>query len=107
MDIQRLRNLTTKRLHTSIGHVYKDIDTLTGAPGVMTHMLPNAMRAMTPWLKNRICDPRFWDNKHDPSHVGEIEIEPMTPTERAEFFRLFRESPSPLAGKDVIVIQAP
>lgn len=29
MDIQRLRNLTTGRLHTEMAHIYQDIEYLT------------------------------------------------------------------------------
>lgn len=46
MDVQRLRNLTTGRLHTEIGFVYEDIEHLTGVKGIMTHMMPRAMRAL-------------------------------------------------------------
>ena len=30
MDIQRLRNLTTGRLHTEMGHIYEDLELITG-----------------------------------------------------------------------------
>ncbi len=36
-DIQRLRNLTTGILHTEIGHIYEDIESITGAKGVMAN----------------------------------------------------------------------
>ena len=45
MDVQRLRNLTTGRLHTEIGHVYEDLGRIAGDDGIMTHMIPRVMRA--------------------------------------------------------------
>ena len=103
MDIQRLRNITTGRLHTSIGDAYIDIDYLTGSPGVMTHMIPTAIQCLEPWLRQQVPDPRFWNGEFDVSHVGDIEIEPMCHSERDAFFERFKSSPSLLDGKHVIV----
>ena len=36
MNIQRLRNLTTGRLHTEMGHIYEDLGIITGETGLMT-----------------------------------------------------------------------
>jgi hypothetical protein len=77
MDIQRLRNLTTGRLHTQIEHVYEDIVIITGEGGVMTHQLPNALRAIRPYLREKITDARFWDGEYDPTHIGDIDVPPM------------------------------
>lgn len=107
MNIQRLRNLTTGRLHTEMGHIYQDIEHLTGLPGIMTHQIPNAMRALKPWLRERVPDKRFWDGEYDTSHIGEYDIEPMTDDEREECFSRFSGLPSPLEGKDVIVVEVP
>lgn len=96
MDIQRLRNLTTGRLHTEMAHIYEDIEWLTGAEGVMTHQLPNANKAIEPYLREKITDPRFWDGKYDPTHVGDVDIEPMTDEERQEMWKRYIASPSPL-----------
>lgn len=104
MDIQRLRNLTTGYLHTEIGHIYEDIEYLTGAGGIMTHMIPNACKAMRPWLESKIADNRFFDHQHDPAHVGEFDIAPMSNEERAEMFDRYTRLPSPLAGKKVIPV---
>lgn len=104
MNIQRLRNLTTGRLHTEMQHVYQDIEFLTGEEGIYTHMIPNALRAMEPWLKAKVADPRFWDDRYDTTHVGEFEISPMTDDERKEFFERYGTLASPLAGKEVIGI---
>lgn len=89
MNIQRLRNLTTGKLHTIIDHVYQDIEYITGEKGIMTHNIPNALKAIKPYLKSKVEDPLFWDNKYSPNHIGEIQIEPMGKDEQEEFWKLF------------------
>ena len=104
MDIQRLRSLTTGKLHTEISHVYEDLETITGVPGLMTHMIPRAMAAVEPWLRERVTDERFWDGKYDPFHVGDVDITPMTEHEREQMLDRFAAMPNPLAAKDTIVV---
>lgn len=89
MNIQRVRNLTTGRLHTNMNDIYEDIEYLTDEKGVMTHMLPYAVKALQVYLKNKIKDPRFWDGKYDTSHVGDIELLPMSKDEKSKFFDSF------------------
>ena len=96
MDIQRLRNLTTGRLHTKIGHVSEDIETITGLPGLMTHQIPNAMTALKPWLLDNVTEPRFWDDRFDITHVGDIELPEMTEAECDALLDRFVYTPSPL-----------
>lgn len=103
IDIQRLRNLTTGILHTEVGHVYEDLGVITGEEGLMTHMLPRAMRAVEPWLREQITDARFWDEKFDTTHLGEIDLRETTKEERKIFFERFAAMPNPLNGKKVIV----
>ncbi len=105
MDVQRLRNLTTGKLHTEIGHVYEDLGIITGETGLMTHMLPRAWRAVEPWLREKIADSRFWDGQYDPTHTGEIELPTPTEADRAEMFERYKAQPDPLAGKSVIAAQ--
>ena len=107
MDIQRLRNLTTGRLHTTIEHIYEDLGTITGESGLMTHMLPRAMRAVEPWLREHVKDQRFWDNEVDTSHVGEFALPESTEQERALMFERYKEQPNPLEGKEVVVAVMP
>lgn len=106
MDIQRLRNLTTGRLHTEIGHVYEDLEVITGDKGLMTHMLPRVARAVEPWLREHVTDPRFWDGEYDPSHTGEYAIPESTADDRAAMFGRYLAQPNPLEGKDVIAVLA-
>lgn len=94
MDIQRLRNLTTRRLHTEIQHIYEDLEEIIGDKGLMTHMLPGVCEAITPWLRDKVIDPRFWDGLYDVTHIGEIDLPTPTAEERAEMFRLYKEQPS-------------
>lgn len=94
MDIQRLRNLTTGRLHTQMADIYQDIEYLTGEPGVMTHMLPDATKALLPYLRTKAPDARLWDGEYDPTHDGEIDIPPMNGEEQAEFWARFGGSSS-------------
>lgn len=104
MQIQRLRNLTTGLLHTKIQHIYEDLEAITGEPGLMTHMLPNVMTAVTPWLREHVTDQRFWDGKHDPSHTGKIELPEPTAEDRAAMFERFKQLRNPLAGRDVVAV---
>lgn len=100
MNIQRLRNLTTHRLHTKMEDIYEDIELLTGEKGVMTHMLPNACRTLEPYLRAKIGDPRFWDGNYDTGHTGDFEIDPMLEQERSEFWERFSQLKSPLSKLD-------
>ena len=64
MEIQRLRNLTTGRLHTETNHIYDDLGALTGEKGLMTRMIPRALKAVRPWLREKVLDARFWDGEY-------------------------------------------
>ena len=97
MDIQRLRNLTTRRLHTKMEHIYADIEHLTGAEGVMTHQLPKACRALEPYLRKKVTEARFWDGKYDTTHTGEIYVPPMDEAEKKAMWERYRAMPQFLA----------
>ena len=97
--------MTTQLLHTEMGHIYEDLGIITGETGLMTHMLPRAMRACEPWLREHVTDPRFWDGKFDTAHVGEIELPEPTADDRKEMFKKYCEQPNPLTGKEVIAIK--
>jgi len=102
MDIQRLRNLTTGRLHTEMGHIYKDIELITGEKGLMTHMLPRVLDAIKPWLQENVKDDRFWDGEFDQTHTGDFDLPAPTAQDRKEFFERFSAMPDPIANKEVI-----
>lgn len=102
MDIQRLRNLTTGRLHTKIEHIYEDLGIITGETGLMTHMLPRAMRACEPWLREHVKDPRFWDGEYDTTHTGDFALPESSEDDRKAMFERYAAQPNPLAGKEVI-----
>ena len=105
MNIQRLRNLTTGRLHTEVGHVYEDLEAIIGERGLMTHMLPRAITAVEPWLREHVTDPRFWDGEYDTTHTGEYELPNPTDADRAAMFERYIALPNPLEGKEVVVVQ--
>jgi len=102
---QQLRNLTTRRLHTNMGDIYSLIDFITQSPGVMTHMIPRAIIAIDPWLQSKVTDVRFWDGEYDPTHEGEFDLPHMTKDETVDFWRLFKEQPNPLVGKELVVVE--
>lgn len=106
MDIQRLRNLTTGRLHTEIGHVYKDLEKITGQKGLMTHMLSRVLRSIEPWLREHVTEPRFWDGKFDTTHTGKFDLPKPTDSDRQAMIKRYKAQPNPLEGKDVIAVQA-
>ena len=105
MDIQRLRNITTGRLHTEIGHIYEDLEAITGERGLMTHVLPRVAKAVEPWLREHATDPRLWDGRYDVAHVGSLDLPVPSAPERAEMFERFKAMPNPLEGKAVIAAQ--
>ena len=104
LDIQRLRNLTTGRLHTEMSHIYEDLGIITGEKGLMTHMLPRACRAINSWLRDNVSDPRFWDGKYDTTHVGEFDLPMPTNENRKVFFERLKAMPNPLFEKKVVEV---
>ena len=104
MDTQRLRNLTTGKLHTKMADIYQDIEFLTGIDGIMTHMIPNAMEALNPYLMDKVEDMRFWNDVYDKTHLGSFDIEPMNEEERKRFMNIYNKKPNPLEGKKAIVV---
>ncbi len=96
MENQRLRNLTTQRLHTEMKDIYEDLEEIVGTKGLMTHMLPRVMVAIEPWLRENVKDTRFWDDKFDITHTGETELPTPTAEERQTMFELFLKQPNPL-----------
>ena len=99
IDYQRLRSLTTRILHTSsFHHVYCDLEAITSKKGLAndmltTHMLPEIEKAVIPWLRKHVTDERFWDNKHDTTHIGLYHLPKPTDEERKEMFALINSVP--------------
>lgn len=96
MEIQTLRAITTGKMHTSLSETCAAIEYLVGERGMMTHHIGMAIRALEPWLREKVADPRFWDGRCDPEHVGDYPIEPMTADEQAAFWKRFESQPNPL-----------
>lgn len=100
MNAQRLRNLTTQRLHTTMSDIEEDLLFLTGTEGgILAHQLPNVMRAIEPWLRQQVTEPRYWNDKYDTDHVGEYDLRPMDDAERAAMFERYKALPSPFAQR--------
>ena len=95
MNIQRLRNLTTGKLHTDMQHIYEDLEMITGQPGIMTHMIPRVMKAVRPWLREQVAEESFWEDVYDPTHVGEYDLPAMTEEESAAAMERFSKMPLP------------
>lgn len=72
----------------------------------MTHMLPRAARAVEPWLREHVTEPRFWDGKYDPSHTGEYDLPEPTFEDRAAMLARYFDQPNPLDGKCVAAVRA-
>ena len=106
MNIQRLRNLTTGKLHTQMSDFYEDLERISGQQNLMTHMLPRVLDSVTPFLRRNVTDPRFWDGKFDTSHVGEYDLPESTESARLEMFDIYHSLHDPLKGKPVIVVEA-
>lgn len=96
IDCQRLRNLTTGRLHTEMSHIYQDLEMFSGWDSLFTHQLPRVMKALRPWLKEVVEDERFWDGQYDVSHTGTAVVRMPTSEERAVFAVRYGQLPNPL-----------
>ena len=90
IDSQRLRNLTTGRLHTEMTHIYDDIGWLFDM-SFFTHQLPSAYKVILPWLKENVKDPRYFDGKYDVTHVGSYDLPEPTEEDRRNFLRGLNE----------------
>jgi len=91
IDIQRLRNLTTRILHTKVSHIYEDLENITGEKGLMTHMLPRVIRAVEPWLRDHVKDVKFWDGKYDTRHTGDYVLSEPTESDRKAMIERYYE----------------
>jgi hypothetical protein len=99
-SIQRLRTLTTGKLHTEIDDVKEDLGRIFDRPdSVTTHMIPNLLDAALPWLQSIGLPERFFDGTADASHVGDITIPEPTDADRAAMWQRYRALPSPFASR--------
>jgi hypothetical protein len=103
MEIQRLRHLTTGRLHTKEEHVCEDLGIIIGAM-FLNHMIPRGIRAIEPWLREHVIEPRFWNDEHDPMHIGELELPMPSEAERKLMLERYAAQPNPFEGKEIIAI---
>lgn len=88
---QRIRNLTTGKLHTQMKDIYVDIEAISGTHGIMAHMLPKTRQALLPHLRWVLTDQRFWDGELDGTHTGETDVPVMTSAEKVDYLERVRE----------------
>lgn len=88
-----------------MGDIPEDLSQILGMPGLFSHLIPDAYKAVLPWLKEHVTDPRMWEEKWDPNHTGETELPTPTPDERASMMARFYSQPDPLKGKEVLTIE--
>lgn len=96
MKAQRLRNLTTGKLHTKMAHIYEDLELITGqqSGSFLTHQLPQVLDAVLPWLKEKVTDQRFWDSKYDPDHTGKFKLPKSTRQEQLDMIARYKGAAS-------------
>lgn len=82
MNNQRLRNLTTGRLHTCIKDIKEDLAGLLGLPDLQTINILSARDTVILWLVNQVSDMRFWELEYDLKHTGHLPLPTPTPVER-------------------------
>lgn len=87
----KLRNMTTGRLHTEIGDVYKFIEEYTGEKGIMTHHIPSACPPIQTILKRHLSAEWFTDEWIKTGLDEVVEIPYMTEDERKEFWEAFNK----------------
>ena len=97
MEAIRLRNLTTGRLHTEMGHIYEDLELITGMKGLMTHMLPRALKSVEPWLRAVVTSREYWDGEFNPDAEGHFILRDATKEEQAEMVAIYMDQPRPFA----------
>lgn len=94
-------NITTGFLYTEMGDIYKFFNDVV-EPGIMTHMLPNSMRAIEPILRTKL-PANLFDIPYTPEIANEqVEFE-FTDEDKKQFFINYEALPHPftLLGKDV------
>ena len=87
----KLRNVTSGRLHTDIGDVYKFYEEYCGANGIMTHHIPIAYQALLPILKSKLSEEWFSDEWIKTGLDEVVEVPEMTEEEKATFWKSFGE----------------
>jgi hypothetical protein len=94
IDSKRLRTLTTGRLHTrEISYVYEDLGWIIGETGIMTHMLPNMLKAVEGWLRQHVTDPEYWDGAYNADSTGSYMLPEPTAAERDQMKKLYKSLP--------------
>lgn len=94
----KLRNVTSGRLHTDIGDVYKFYEEYCEADGIMTHQIPSAFKALLPILKGKLSEEWFTDEWIKTGLDEPAEIAELTTEEKAAFWKSFGEHAAEMWG---------
>ena len=78
-----------------MSHIYEDLERITGMECLMTHMLPRAMRACEPWLREHVSDKRFWEDAYDPFHTGDFDLPEPTAKDQEAMLSRYANMPHP------------
>jgi len=96
---KQLLNITTGRLYTNMDDIYSFFDSVI-EEGIMTHMLPNARKAILPIMETKYPDLDY-TRTFNPDIVDgdkEYEIE-FTKEEKALFWKNYSNLPSTFEKK--------
>lgn len=78
MKNQRIRNLTTGRIHTSMSDLEEDLCFLTGYDGLLDTQFQSVRDALIPFLKDQLGEnSRFFDGLYDVTHTGDTSLRPL------------------------------
>lgn len=99
----QILNITIGRLHTGIGDVYEFFNKVI-EPGIMTHHLPNACKAINPILREKFSEDFFVDEYRPETKNEEMEFE-FTDQDKERFWIAFKAIPSLLEGKEMILVK--
>lgn len=92
-------NVLTGHLHTNMDDIYKFFNNVI-EPGIMTHMLPRALKAIKPMLEIKF--PALPHDGYHPDHSNEDVSFEFTRAEKDVFWKSYLDMPNPLEGKQVI-----
>lgn len=83
--------MTSGRLHTEIGDVYKFCESYLGADGIMTHQLPSAFKALLPILKTKLPEEWFTDEWIKEGLDELVGVPDLTDDEKKAFWKSYGE----------------
>lgn len=55
----------------------------------MTHMIPDLLAAIRPWLIEKVTELEYWDDDYNPTLTGAFPLEPMNEDERKDMLERY------------------